>query len=89
MAVCFVWGVGLEVIQLLVSLKAVSVAASPLLAFVFKNSLYSGVFAMVGGLIIVPIVSALSRKTVPAGVERMFECYNDRTTVGITDNLGK
>ena len=88
-AVCFIWGVGLEVIQLLVSLKAVSVAASPLLAFVFKNSLYSGVFAMVGGLIIVPIISALSRKTVPAGVEQMFECYNDRTTVGITDNLGK
>ena len=88
-AVCFVWGVGLEVVQLLVSLKALSVAGSPLLAFVFKNSLYSGVFAMVGGLIIVPIVSALRRKSVPAGVEQMFECYNDRTTVGITDNLGK
>ena len=44
---------------------------------------------MVGGLIIVPIVSALSRKRVPAGVEQMFDCYNDRTTVGITDNLGK
>ena len=88
-AVCFIWGVGLEVIQLLISLKALDVAASPLLSFVFRNSLYSGVFAMVGGLIIVPIVSALSRKTVPAGVEQMFECYNDRTTVGITDNLGK
>ncbi|MBR4692445.1 MAG: sodium:solute symporter [Oscillospiraceae bacterium] len=88
-AVCFVWGVGLEIIQLLVSLKAVSVAGSPLLAFVFKNSLYSGVFAMVGGLILVPVVSALTRKTVPAGVAQMFECYNDRTTVGITDNLGK
>ena len=64
-------------------------AGSPLLAFVFKNSLYSGVFAMVGGLILVPVVSALTRKTVPAGVAQMFECYNDRTTVGITDNLGK
>ena len=88
-AVCFIWGVGLEVIQLLVSLKALDVAASPLLAFVFKNSLYSGVFAMVGGLILVPIVSLLTRKTVPADVEQMFSCYNDRTTVGITDNLGK
>ena len=88
-AVCFLWGVGLEVVQLLVSLKALDVAASPLLAFVFKNSLYSGVFAMVGGLILVPIVSLLTRKTVPAGVEQMFSCYNDRTTVGITDNLGK
>ena len=88
-AVCFVWGVGLEIVQLLVSLKALNVAASPLLAFVFKNSLYSGVIAMVGGLIIVPIVSALTRKNVPADVGQMFSCYDDRTTVGITDNLGK
>ena len=44
---------------------------------------------MVGGLVIVPVVSALSRGTRPAGVEQMFECYNDRKTVGITDNLGK
>ena len=44
---------------------------------------------MVGGLIIVPIVSALTRKTVPADTAQMFSCYDDRTTVGITDNLGK
>jgi SSS family solute:Na+ symporter len=87
--VCFIWGVGLEVIQLLISLKALNVAGSPLLSFVFKNSLYSGVFAMVGGLILVPIVSALTGGTRPQNVDAMFECYNDKTTVGITDNLGK
>ena len=49
-AVCFLWGVGLETVQLLISLGVLSVRG-PLLSFVFKNSIYSGVIAMVGGLL--------------------------------------
>lgn len=88
-ATSFVWGVGLEIVQLLISLKVLDVSASPVLGFVFKNSLYSGVFAMVGGLILVPIVSMLTGKTRPKEVEAMFTCYQQNRTVGITDNLGK
>ena len=84
----FIWGVCLEVVQLFVSLGVISVANIPLLKFVFTNSLYSGVFAMVGGLILVPIVSALTQKTLPDGVDAIFECYNDTRTVEITDSLG-
>ena len=65
-----------------------SVAGSPLLGFVFRNSIYSGVIAMVGGLVLVPIVSALTKKTVPADVDRMFLCYEDKKTVDITDSEG-
>ena len=85
----FVWGVGLETVQLLVSLGAISVAESPLLSFVFKNSIYSGVFAMVGGLILVPIVSMLTQKSCPKNAEEIFSCYTETTNVGITDHLGK
>ena len=88
-AVSFIWGVGLEVVQLLISLKVMDVSTSPVLSFVFKNSLYSGVFAMVGGLVLVPIVSMLTGGTRPKEVESMFECYKENRTVGITDNLGK
>ena len=88
-AVCFVYGVGLEVFQLLVSLGLVDISGSALLGFVFKNSLYSGVFAMVGGLILVPLVSALTPGSRPAGTEEMFCCYDERLTVEITDSLGK
>jgi len=87
--VSFLWGVGLEVVQLLVSLKIVDVSTIPVLSFVFKNSLYSGVFAMVGGLLFVPLVSAFTGKSRPKEVESMFECYKENRTVGITDNLGK
>lgn len=84
----FVFGVGLEIVQLLVSLGVISVAGIPVLSFVFTNSLYSGVIAMVGGLILVPIVSLFTGKTRPRDVEKMFECYNDKKTVEITDSLG-
>lgn len=87
--VSFVYGVGLEVIQLCISLGAFKFADGSFLSFVFTNSLYSGVFAMVGGLIIVPIVSLLTQKTLPKGSDKMFECYNNTTTVEITDSLGK
>lgn len=88
-AVSFVWGVGLEIVQLLVSLGALDVSASPVLSFVFRNSLYSGVFAMVGGLILVPIVSLFTQKACPKNVADTFACYKKNMTVGITDNLGK
>lgn len=87
--VSFVYGVGLEVVQLLVSLGVISVGGIPVLGFVFTNSLYSGVFAMVGGLIIVPIVSLLTQKTCPKNVDEMFSCYNSTKVVEVTDSLGK
>ena len=88
-AVSFIFGVGLEIVQLLFSTNVLAPSENPVIAFVFKNSLYSGVVAMVGGLILVPIVSLLTRKTVPAKADEMFECYNNTTTVEITDSLGK
>ena len=84
----FLFGVAMEVFQLIVSLGAVSVAEIPVLGFVFQNSLYSGVFAMVGGLVIVPVVSLLTKSTKPATVEEKFSCYDQTKTVEVTDSLG-
>ena len=47
------------------------------------------VFAMVGGLVLVPIVSLLTHGSKPADVEEKFSCYDQTKTVGITDSLGK
>ena len=86
--VSFLFGVGMELVQLAVSLGWLDVSSVAVLAFVFKNSLYSGVFAMVGGLILVPLVSLFTQKTKPENVDAMFECYNATKTVEITDSLG-
>ena len=85
----FVFGVGLEIVQLLISMKVFSVANIPVLSFVFRNSLFSGVFAMVGGLILVPIVSLLTQKTAPTNTDEIFSCYERTATVTVTDSLGE
>ena len=84
----FIFGSALMICQLLISLGAFSVANIPILSFVFTNSLYSGVFAMVGGLIIVPVVSLLTPKMNKDTVEGMFSCYGTDVTVKTTKSLG-
>ena len=79
-AVSFVFGTGLEIVQLCISVGWLSVKGIPVLEFVFTNSLYSGVFAMLGGLVLVPIVSAFTQKSLPNGIEEKFSCY-DQTVV--------
>ena len=76
----FVCGCTLMIIQLGISMKIITVSG-PFLGLIFKNSLYSGVFSMLSSLIIVPVVSLISAKTRPAGVDQMFSCYDTTVTV--------
>ena len=85
----FVFGVGLELVQLMISMKWFSVANIPVLSFVFRNSLFSGVFAMVGGLILVPVVSLLTQKSAPTNADVIFSCYERKALVTVTDSLGE
>ena len=83
----FVFGTGLEIIQLLISVGLITINGG-VLGFVFKNSLYSGVFAMVGGLILIPIVSAFTQKTLPQNIEEKFSCYDVQVITNKKDSLG-
>lgn len=85
----FVFGVGLEIVQLLISLGILNVSGNGFLSFIFKNSLYSGVFAMLGGLILVPVVSLLTQKTAPKNADEKFVCYKRTATVEVIDSLGE
>ena len=40
-------------------------------------------------MIIPPIVSLLTRKAVPTGVDEKFSCYDEKKMVDVTDSLGK
>ena len=84
----FGFGVGLMVVQLLVSMKVISFSGG-VLGFVFTNSLYSGVFAMLGGLIIVPIVSLLTGKHKPENIDEIFSCYDERVSVPVSVAITK
>ena len=84
----FIFGTGLEIVQLCISVGWFSVANIPVLNFIFTNSLYSGVFAMMGGLILVPIVSLLTKKTLPENIEEKFSCYDVEVVTNNKNSLG-
>ena len=86
-ATCFVFGSGLEIVQLLISMNVLTVSGG-FFGLIFKNSLYSGVFAMLAGLIIVPVVSLFTKKQIPQNVEETFGCFDHCVTTDITDSLG-
>ena len=85
--VSFIFGTGLEIIQLLISVGLIHLNGG-VLGFVFKNSLYSGVFAMLGGLVLVPIVSLLTKKTLPQNINDKFSCYEQTVLTTKKDSLG-
>ena len=84
----FIFGVGLEIIQLLIGIGLINVSGIPVLSFIFANSLYSGVFAMVGGLVLVPVISAFTQKTLPENIEEKFSCYDHTVVTSKKDSLG-
>jgi SSS family solute:Na+ symporter len=84
----FICGCTLMIIQLGISMKIITVSG-PVLGLIFKNSLYSGVFSMLSSLIIVPLVSLISGKTRPAGVDQMFACYDTTVTVHTIEALSE
>lgn len=63
----FVWGVGLT--------------ATNMFFHYIKSSINCGAVAMVGGLVIVPLVSLISPKMDKTQVEEMFKCYDEKIQV--------
>ena len=82
----FAFGVGLMLVQLCSSVGIISFSGG-VLGFIFKNSLYSGVFAMLGGLLIVPLVSAFTQNALPDNTQEIFSCYDAKITVNAINSL--
>ncbi len=81
-AVCYVWGCGIAILQLIVTLGGINVASwGPVLGYIFKSSINSGVVAMVGGLVIVPLVSLCTKKPDKETVDRMFDSFEAKVQV--------
>ena len=86
--VCYVWGCGLAIAQMIISLGQVDVSGwGTVLSYIFKSSINSGVVAMVGGLIIVPIVSLFTKKPSEEKLNELFACYDEKVLVKQKDAL--
>lgn len=86
--VCYVWGCGIAVVQLVITLAGIDITGwGTVLEYVFKSSINSGVVAMVGGLIIVPIVSLFTKKQSKEEIEELFACYDEKVEVSVKESL--
>ena len=56
---------------------------NPVLAYFCGSSINAGMLAMVVGLILVPVVSLLTRKSCPEGTDEIFSCYDRMVTVPV------
>jgi len=53
-----------------------------------QSPINAGAFAMLAGLVIVPVVSLLTKAPDKASVDNCFSCYEETVTVKVRDDLG-
>ncbi len=78
--VSFIFGAGIMILNMVARSAFPAIIQSPI---------NCGAFAMLGGLIIVPIVSLITPKPDKASTEEMFSCYNKDVTVKAKESLGE
>lgn len=83
----FACGVTIMLTQLMVSMKVIPLFGG-VFGFIFQNSLYSGVFAMLFGLVLVPVISLLTPNKIPENAEEKFAGYTKKVTVEAKEDLG-
>ena len=54
-----------------------------------QSPINAGAFCMIAGLIIVPLVSIISKAPEKSLVEEIFSCYNKKVVVKATDSIGE
>ena len=82
----FIFGILITVIQLLCSFGYVSFDGA-VLSYIFASSIRSGVVAMVGGLVLVPVISLVTPKMDKDVINKMFDCYDKKVLVSVKETL--
>lgn len=77
--VSFIFGAGIMVLNMLFRSSFPTLLQSPI---------NCGAFAMIAGLVIVPLVSLFTKKPDKNEVEKMFECYDVQVLVSAKEALG-
>ena len=78
--VSFIFGAGIMVLNMI---------ARTAFPVILQSPINCGVIAMLGGLVIVPVVSWITPKMNKEKVEEMFSCYDTEVTVSAKESLGK
>lgn len=70
-------------------LMTANMLARPMFPAILQSPINAGAFAMIAGLILVPIISAITPSPDKNLVEHAFRCYDKETKVPIIEALGK
>ena len=54
-----------------------------------QSPINAGAFAMIAGLILVPVVSLVTPKLPKAHLDQVFSCYDRKVTVTVKDSIGE
>lgn len=65
-----------------------NVLARPMFPAVLQSPINAGAFCMLAGLVLVPVVSWLTKAPDKQLVDRVFSCYDQKVTVPVTDSIG-
>jgi len=76
---CFIFSTSLMTLNILFRSSFPKILQSPINA---------GAFCMLAGLVIVPIVSMITKAPEKAAVENCFSCYEEQVSVKVKDDLG-
>ena len=77
---CFIFSTSVMILNILFRSSFPAILQSPINA---------GAFCMLAGLVIVPLVSAITKPPKETDVEKCFSCYDQTVTVKISDTLGE
>ncbi|MBQ3118436.1 MAG: sodium:solute symporter [Clostridia bacterium] len=78
--VSFIFGSGIMILNMI---------AKPLFPEILQSPINCGVIAMLGGIVLVPVVSWITPKLDKDNIEEMFACYNKKVMVDAKKSLGE
>ncbi len=75
----FIFGAGIMILNMLIR---------PMFPAILQSPINCGVIAMLGGLVIVPVVSMFTKKLDREFVDEAFACYEEKVSVNKKESLG-
>lgn len=66
-----------------------NMVAKSIFPAILQSSINAGVFCMLAGFIIVPVVSLLTKAPAKEHIEKVFSCYDEKVVVSAADAIGE
>ena len=87
--VSFASGLAITLTQFTLNAVCKITFENPVLSYFCGSSINAGMLAMALSLVLVPVVSVLTRRTKPEGTDEVFSCYDRLVTVPVGTSLEK